>query len=325
VFLHKLLEGLSGYDGVAAFRVARACGLAPLDQAAAFVREGFQQPPFTLFALEEMRRDRNDRGAWVSLAIEAALAFSAANEILRQTNIPRNLEDDPALIKRRSWTQYFGNNLLGWLFDQAYYNSWASEKRVISALRKLPSPTRFVYLVTLGDVVKNIYRRLRPTLLVYTVSAIVLAVMTAPVFKTLIANLPQKEDANQILAYEWIRQIYAAIAKITNNSSHESVLALAILFALSSSALQILYMLSHEIVTQIKFIFSGSKLTLAPRPDDGVQPIRLFNRVNPYRKLEHATLALYREINNVRWNIASEVPSEEGNPRAVHERHRMAR
>jgi hypothetical protein len=151
IFLHKLLEGLSGYDAVAAFKVAQACGLAPLDQAPDFVRSGFEQPEFMLFALEQMRQDGDHRGLWISLALEASLAFPAANQIFRHSSIPEKLISISVLMKRKSWTEYLGDNLFGWLLDQAYYNHSIRKTDIIDKLRHLPEPSRFIEFMKLAN------------------------------------------------------------------------------------------------------------------------------------------------------------------------------
>jgi hypothetical protein len=140
VFLSRLLHGLSDYDAVAAFRVAQACGLAPLDQAADFVRSGFEQPAFTLFALDRMRQE-GEGGSWIRLALEAGLTFYAVNQAFRHVDKSSGFGPSPIPVKRQSWRRYVDDNLLGWLFDQGYYGRSLRETNIIRAFRDLPKPS----------------------------------------------------------------------------------------------------------------------------------------------------------------------------------------
>jgi hypothetical protein len=140
IFLHKLLNGLSGYDAVAAFRVAQACGLDPLDQAPDFVRRGFEQPAFTLFALEQIREDKYRRASWITLAFEAGLAFPAANQVFRHSPVPELLETTSVIVRQGSWTGILGRNLFSWLLDQAYYDSSIGNGKIAS--HPFTSPVR---------------------------------------------------------------------------------------------------------------------------------------------------------------------------------------
>lgn len=299
VFLQKLLEGLSSYDAVAAFRVARACGLAPLDQANAFVRRGFEQPAFTLFALEEMRRDMDHRGAWVSLAIEAGLAFSSANQIFRDSDIPADLRGVFALTERQSWTRYLGYNLLGWLFDQTFYGDSVRDTAIIDALRNFPKPSRLMMLGRLARLSRSRYfAGFRAYQYIYMIAAI-------PLFIYIYQSMSQGTSE---LAVNNITEFFINdIKSIMSGDITAANFMLAIFYILFFSWMSafcfftLIRWLSGNVIYDIDRIFRGSSDIWDPRIM--MEQRRLSNLLNPYAKVERAWFVLRREISNVRSDI----------------------
>jgi hypothetical protein len=144
-FLRELLNGLSSYDAVAGFRVAQACGLDLLRRARILVVRGLEQPAFTLFAIEQLKQNENERYMWLSIACEAALTFPAVNQALRRQSSLPGIVSVKRVASSKTWTKFIGDNLLGQIFDISYYGS-ADLSEVITVFQRIPNPTRMIWM-----------------------------------------------------------------------------------------------------------------------------------------------------------------------------------
>jgi hypothetical protein len=286
VFLRRLLEGLSGYDAVAAFRVAQACGLAPLHQAPDFVRRGFEQPAFALFALDQMRQDTGHRGDWITLALEAGLAFSAANQIFRQSELPARVKGVSAPARRQSWTRYIGSNLLGWLFDQAYYNNSIADRKIVRAFRKFPKPSIFIPAINLAyQITKsgsgNFISMSRMYSLLLITTSILIPIIKYLQLESIIGN---DKLLNELMLNSW--------QEVILKSSFTAMIAVMLFMP------WLMKRWATRFFLRVSYIFKGvslNKLGISTTKLPG-----LFRIINIYRSIEDAVDILAKEIVNVR-------------------------
>jgi hypothetical protein len=299
VFLEKLLEGLSAYDAVAAFRVAQACGLTSLEQAPAFVRRGFEQPAFALFALEQMRHGGERQRGWMNFALEAGLAFSVTNQMLRQSQPPLRFQNDGMRSKRDSWTSYIGHNMLGWLLDGAYYDIKSNDTVFLEAIRKFLRPARFCPAMRILRTVAMANDWYLP-LAIY--SMMILIVPLALVMIKSISHIAIMYQPNALSNMNFI-------AKMAHSSWAGVIAATLMLTVLGCVMLWIslLGMGARSYCEFIDHVFAGAgTYTESSRPSMLARSMRrpikgAFALIKIYRDIEKAALALSAEI--IKWRL----------------------